>query len=66
MHISSIPINDFAIANEDGLVERDMELFYPCCGKSIIVAGVSIPSVSPETISVHFAMPTMLTKQTGS
>jgi hypothetical protein len=39
MHISSIPINDFAIANEDGLVERDMELFYPCCGKSIICSG---------------------------
>ena len=32
--ISSVPINDFAIANE-GLAGKDMEVYYPCCGKSI-------------------------------
>jgi len=32
--VSSVPINDFAIANE-GLAGKDMEVYYPCCGKSI-------------------------------
>ena len=32
--ISSVPINDFAIANE-GLVGKVMEEYYPCCGKSV-------------------------------
>ena len=32
--ISSVPINDFVIANE-GLAGKDMEVYYPCCGKSI-------------------------------
>jgi hypothetical protein len=32
--ISSVPINDFAIANE-GLAGKDMEVYYPCCGKRI-------------------------------
>ena len=32
--ISSVPIYDFAIANEE-LATKDMEKYYPCCGKSI-------------------------------
>ena len=32
--ISSVPINDYAEANED-LAGEDMELYYSCCGKSI-------------------------------
>jgi hypothetical protein len=32
--ISSVPINDFAIANK-GVLEKGPELYYPCCGKSI-------------------------------
>jgi hypothetical protein len=49
----------------DGLVERDMKLdFIHAVGRALFVAVVSIPSVSTETISVHFAMPTMMTKQT--
>jgi tetratricopeptide (TPR) repeat protein len=32
--ISSVPINDFAIAH-DGLAKKVMEVYYPCCGKSI-------------------------------
>ena len=32
--ISSVPINDFAIAHE-GLTGKHMEYYYPCCGKSI-------------------------------
>ena len=32
--ISSLPIYDFAEANE-GLKDKDMEKYYPCCGKSI-------------------------------
>ena len=34
--ISSVPIYDFAIANEE-LKDRDMETYCPCCGKSICV-----------------------------
>jgi TPR repeat protein len=32
--ISSVPINDFAIANEE-LANEAMEQYFPCCGKSI-------------------------------
>jgi TPR repeat protein len=32
--ITSVPIHDFVEANE-GLKKEDMELYYPCCGKSI-------------------------------
>jgi TPR repeat protein len=32
--ISSIPIYDFAIANE-GLANMDLDVYYPCCGKSV-------------------------------
>jgi TPR repeat protein len=32
--ISSVPIYDFAIANE-GLANMDMDVYYPCCGKSV-------------------------------
>ena len=32
--ITSVPINDFAIANE-GLARMDTDGYYPCCGKSI-------------------------------
>jgi TPR repeat protein len=32
--ISSVPINDFADANEE-LADEDMEQYYSCCGKSI-------------------------------
>jgi TPR repeat protein len=32
--ILSVPINDFAIANEE-LAKMDTEVYYPCCGKSI-------------------------------
>jgi hypothetical protein len=32
--ISSVPIYDFANANE-GLPDKDMELYYSCCGKSV-------------------------------
>jgi TPR repeat protein len=32
--ISSIPINDFAIANQE-LENEEMEIHYPCCGKNI-------------------------------
>jgi len=32
--ISSVPIYDFAMANE-ALKFKDMEVYYPCCGKSI-------------------------------
>jgi TPR repeat protein len=32
--ISSVPIHDYAIANEE-LARMDMEGYYPCCGKSI-------------------------------
>jgi len=32
--ISSVPINDFADANEE-LATEPMEAYYPCCGKSI-------------------------------
>jgi tetratricopeptide (TPR) repeat protein len=32
--ISSIPINDFAIANEE-LSKIDMEIYFSCCGKSM-------------------------------
>jgi hypothetical protein len=30
----SVPISDFAIANE-GLAKKAMEDYYPCCGKTI-------------------------------
>ena len=32
--ISSVPIHDFAMANEE-LAKKDMEVYYPCCGKTI-------------------------------
>jgi TPR repeat protein len=32
--ITSVPINDFAIANVE-LADEDTEIYYPCCGKSI-------------------------------
>ena len=32
--ITSVPIKDFAIANEE-MADEAMELYYPCCGKSI-------------------------------
>jgi hypothetical protein len=32
--ISSVPINDYAKANME-LAAEDMEVYYPCCGKSI-------------------------------
>jgi TPR repeat protein len=32
--ILSVPVHDFAIANED-LADEDSEVYYPCCGKSI-------------------------------
>ena len=32
--ISSVPIHDFAKANA-GLEDEDMEMYYPCCGKSV-------------------------------
>ena len=32
--ISSVPIRDFAIANEE-LADEDTEEYYPCCGKNI-------------------------------
>jgi hypothetical protein len=33
--LSSVPINDFAIANEE-LSKIDMEIYFSCCGKSIV------------------------------
>jgi TPR repeat protein len=35
--VSSVPIHDFAIANEE-LAKENMEEYYPCCGK--IICGV--------------------------
>jgi hypothetical protein len=32
--ISSVPISDFAITNEE-LAKKVMEVYYPCCGKSV-------------------------------
>jgi hypothetical protein len=37
--ISSIPIADYVEANEE-LAKTDMEVYYPCCGKSICVGCV--------------------------
>jgi hypothetical protein len=33
--VLSIPIHDFADAHEEELVDKEMETYYPCCGKSI-------------------------------
>ena len=37
--ISSVPIYDFAVANVE-LTKREMEQYYPCCGKSICAGCV--------------------------
>jgi len=39
--VSSVPIYDFAMANQ-GLKDEDMEVYYPCCGK--IICGGCIHS----------------------
>jgi hypothetical protein len=54
----SVPIYDFAEANLE-LAREAMEESYTCCGKRI--CGGS--GVSPETISVRFAIQTEVAKQ---
>jgi hypothetical protein len=57
--ISSVPIHDYAITHEE-LANMDMETYFPCCGKSVSVKGVSTPFLGLETmISVPFAIPTL-------
>ncbi len=59
--ISYVPIQDFAIANQE-LASMAMEQYYSCCG---FVEGAYIPSGSPETLrSVRFAMKELLAKRT--
>ena len=62
--VFSVPIYDYAMANE-GLKREPTEEYYPCCGKSICRGCiVYTPVVSLETLaSVPFAIPTEITKQ---
>jgi hypothetical protein len=46
----SVPIHDFAIANENETLETiDTESYYSCCGKSTC-GGCDTPSVSLVTL----------------
>ena len=47
--LSSVPINDFAIANVE-LYKREMGQYYPCCGKAerVFVQGAYIPFMALE------------------
>jgi tetratricopeptide (TPR) repeat protein len=37
--ISSVPIDEFAVANE-GLAKKVLEVYYPCCGKSVCLGCI--------------------------
>jgi hypothetical protein len=64
--ISSVPIYDFAIANEE-LATEDTDIYYPCCGKQAFVKGACTPIVVLETLaSVRFAVPTEMAKRRKS
>jgi hypothetical protein len=52
--ISSVPIHDFAIANEE-LAKMDMEKYYPCVAGSTFVVGAYTLTESLEMkASVRF------------
>ena len=60
--ILSVPVNDFAIANRRVAGEEQKSIIH-VAGR-IFVKGAFTPSVWLETTaSVHFAIPTELTKQ---
>jgi hypothetical protein len=46
----SVPIYDYAIANED-LADEETEAYYPCCGKSSV--SEDIWAYRRETLAVH-------------
>ena len=63
--ITSVPINDFAIANEELATEPRRHIIH--VAERVSVEGASTPFVNLETLaSVRFAMPTEVTKLTGS
>jgi len=62
--ISSVPINDFANANER-FENKDMQLYYHVAGR-VFVKGVNTPLFILEMTSVHFATPTEAPKQRKS
>ena len=58
----SVPIYDFAIANE-GLANKNMELLYPCCGKRICRGACTLSVRLITMISALFVIPTEDAKQ---
>ena len=43
--VSSVPIYDYAMANEE-LIDKEMEKYYTCCGKSICAGCIYSHHVS--------------------
>ena len=62
--VTSVPINDFANANERVLAQLQMQHYYECCGK-YVCGGCDTPFINLETMtSVRFAMQIMWAKLT--
>jgi hypothetical protein len=61
--ISSVPVYEFAIANEE-LGKNDIEEYYECCGKSICRGCTDSFIKSGNLGSVHFVKQRMWTNLT--
>jgi hypothetical protein len=63
--ITSVPIYDFAIANEE-VAKLDLEEYFPCCGKSSCGGCVHSFRKLKTFSHVRFANPNEVTKQMKS